>query len=59
VTALEKCHEMAQALEKSGWNRETYEALNELAYQSGICITEAFEDGFLMVEDEVYYIDEK
>lgn len=58
MTALEQCHKMAADLEKNGWDREKYEALNELAYQAEISLTESFEDGFIMVEDEVYYINE-
>jgi hypothetical protein len=58
MTALERCHELGHQIESQGWNRELYEELNETAYQAGITVTESFEDGFFMVEDEVYYINE-
>lgn len=58
MTALERCHQLASQIESLGWDRELYQELNETAYQTGIIVTEAFEDGFFMVEDEVYYINE-
>lgn len=57
MTALERCHQLAKRLTDEGWNRKIYEELNETAYQNGICITEAFEDGFILVEDEMYPIE--
>lgn len=59
MTALERCHQLATRLTAEGWDREVYEELNETAYQNGICITEAFEDGFILVEDEMYPIEER
>lgn len=58
MTALERCHQLASEIEALGWSRELYQELNETAYQTGITVTESFEDGFFMVEDEVYYISE-
>ena len=58
MTALERCHQLASEIEAQGWNRELYQELNETAYQTGITVTESFEDGYFMVEDEVYHISE-
>jgi len=59
MTALERCHQLANRLTAEGWNREIFEELNETAYQNGITVTECFEDGFILVEDEVYPIEER